>query len=142
MSQWNFKNNSLSFTYTTLICTPGAKLGQRVSTCCEAHQGGLELKGGEGEGLTDYSGLQINEDGSWHVLAGAGLAEEGVERVVTTSDGLVAGHLAIRLDSVLQAVQLPAGVSDLDSGLSDVDGDTFPLSNEKKRDLVEISCGC
>ena len=92
----------------------------------------MELKGGEGEGLTDDSGLQINEDGSWHVFAGAGLAEEGVERVVTTSDGLVAGHLAIRLDSVLQAVQLPAGVSDLDSGLSDVDGDTFPLSNEKK----------
>jgi hypothetical protein len=30
-------------------------------------------------------------------------------------------HLAIGLDAVLQAVELPAGVSDLDTGLADVD---------------------
>ena len=61
------------------------------------------------------------------MLAGASLAEEGVERVIATTDGLVAGHLAIRLDSVLQAVQLPAGVTNLDTGLSNVYGDTFTL---------------
>ena len=76
---------------------------------------------------TDDGGLQIDEDATRDVLAGASLAEEGVEGVVATSDGLVTGHLAIRLDSVLQAVQLPAGVTDLDSGLSDVYGDTFTL---------------
>jgi hypothetical protein len=55
------------------------------------------------------------------VLASAGLREEGVEGVVTASDGLVAGHLAIGLDTVLQTIELPAGVTDLDSGLADVD---------------------
>ena len=77
--------------------------------------------------LTDDSGFQVDEDGTGHVLSSASLAEEGVEGVVATSDGLVTGHLAIRLDSVLQAVQLPAGVTDLDTGLSNVYGDTFTL---------------
>ena len=65
------------------------------------------------------------------MLSSASLAEEGVEGVVATSDGLVTGHLAIRLDSVLQAVQLPAGVSDLDSGLADVDRDTLTLEKNE-----------
>ena len=34
---------------------------------------------------------------------------------------LSAGMLPIRLDAVLQAVQLPTGITDLDSGLADVD---------------------
>ena len=66
------------------------------------------------------------------MFAGAGLAEEGVEGVVATSNGLVAGHLAIRLDAVLQAVELPARVTDLDAGLSYMDGDA--LSLEKKNE--------
>lgn len=33
--------------------------------------------------------------------------------------------LSIGLDAVLQAVELPAGVTDLDSGLTDVDGDNL-----------------
>ena len=75
--------------------------------------------------LTDYSRLEIDEDSSGDVLAGSSLGEEGVERVVAASDGLVTGHLAVRLDPVLQAVQLPAGISHLDSGLADMDRDTF-----------------
>ena len=77
--------------------------------------------------LTDNGGLEVDEDGTWHVLAGASLAEERVERVVAATNGLVTRHLAIGLDAVLQAVQLPAGVPDLDSGLSDVYGDAFTL---------------
>jgi hypothetical protein len=33
--------------------------------------------------------------------------------------------LAIRLNAVLEAVKLPAGVTDLDTGLTDVDGDAL-----------------
>uniref|UniRef100_A0AAG5DK92 Secreted protein n=1 Tax=Anopheles atroparvus TaxID=41427 RepID=A0AAG5DK92_ANOAO len=58
--------------------------------------------------------LQVDEHGTRHVLAGARLREEGVERIVTTADGLVRWHLAVRLDAMLQAVQLPAGVTNLD----------------------------
>ena len=54
------------------------------------------------------------------MFTGPSLAEEGVEGVITSPDGLVRWHLSIRLDTVLQTVELPTGVADLDSGLSDV----------------------
>ena len=53
--------------------------------------------------LIDDRRLQINEDAARNVLAGARLGEEGVERVVATTDRLVRRHLAVRLDPVLQA---------------------------------------
>ena len=77
--------------------------------------------------LTDYSGFKVNEDSTWHVFAGSSLAEECVEGVVSTSNGLVTRHLTIRLDAMLQTVQLPAGVAHLDSGLADMDADAFTL---------------
>ena len=55
------------------------------------------------------------------------LAKEGVEMVVTSSYGFVRGHLTVRLDAMLQAVQLPACVADLNSGLTHVDRDTLTL---------------
>merc|ERR1711964_965017 len=80
----------------------------------------VQLAVGASANLIDHSGLQIQVDGAGHVLAGASLGEEGVEGVVTTTDGLVGGHLAIRLDAVLEAVQLPATVTDLATALADV----------------------
>jgi len=77
--------------------------------------------------LTDYSGLKVHEDSTWHVFARSGLAEERVERVVSSSYCLVARHLTIRLDAMLQTVQLPAGVAHLDSGLADMDADALTL---------------
>ena len=73
------------------------------------------------ETLTDYSRLQIDEDTARHVLARPSLTEEGVEGVIPASDGLVAGHLTVGLDAVLQAVQLPAGVAHLHAGLPHMD---------------------
>jgi len=84
-----------------------------------------KLSVGSGSDLIDNGGLKIEEDGSGDVLTGTSLGEEGVESVVTTSDGLIGRHLTVRLDSVLEAVKLPAGVTDLDTGLSDVDGNNF-----------------
>jgi len=84
-----------------------------------------KLSVGSGSDLIDNGGLKIEEDGSGNVLTGTSLGEEGVESVVTTSDGLIGRHLTVRLDSVLEAVKLPAGVTDLDTGLSDVDGNNF-----------------
>jgi hypothetical protein len=55
------------------------------------------------------------------VLASTSLGEEGVEGIITISNGLIRGHLTIRLDSVLQAIELPAGITDLGSSLSNVD---------------------
>jgi hypothetical protein len=38
------------------------------------------------------------------MLAGAGLREEGVERVVAFADGRVRGHQTLRSDPVLQTI--------------------------------------
>ena len=45
------------------------------------------------------------------------LREEGVEAVVSASNSLVRGHAAIGRDSMLKAVELPASVTNLDTGL-------------------------
>ena len=75
--------------------------------------------------LVNYSWFQVHENCSGDVFASSGFAEESVERVVSASNGLVGGHLSVRLDTVFKTVQLPAGVSNLDTGLSHVDRDTF-----------------
>jgi len=84
-----------------------------------------ELSVGAGSDLINDGWLEINEDGSGDVLSSAGLGEEGVERIVTSADGLVRGHLSIGLDSMLEAVKLPAGITHLDTTLADMNGDNF-----------------
>ena len=68
------------------------------------------------------------------MFARSSLAEERVERVVSAADGLVRRHLPVRLDTVLKAVELPTSISNLDTGLSDVDRDTLTLQNLNDRD--------
>jgi hypothetical protein len=68
----------------------------------------------------DDGRFQIEEDGSGDVLAGTSFGEEGVESIITTTDGLVRGHLTIRLDTVFQTEEFPTGVTDLDTTLTDV----------------------
>ena len=84
-----------------------------------------ELSVGSGSDLIDNGWLEIEEDSSWDVLTGTSLGEEGVESVITTTDGFVGWHLTVRLDSVLEAEKLPAGVTDLDTALSDMDRNNF-----------------
>jgi len=112
------------------VVTTGVVVGGILLTGDEL-LGVEELAVSSGTDLIDYSWLEIDEHGTGNVLAGSGLAEEGVEGVVTTSDGLVRGHLAIGLDAVLQAVQLPAGIAGLHTSLSDVDGDALTHDENK-----------
>jgi len=69
------------------------------------------------------------------VLACTSLREEGVERVVTTANGLVTWHLTIRLDAVLEAEKLPAGISNLDTALTEVKAED--LTHDCKDELEE-----
>ncbi|DAZ99380.1 TPA: LOW QUALITY PROTEIN: hypothetical protein N0F65_005282 [Lagenidium giganteum] len=91
--------------------------------------------------------LQIDEHGTWHMLAGARLGEESREGIVGAVHGRVARHLAIRLDAVLQAVELPAGIADLNTALAQVDGKDFTHLDggveeaESKRGWRRRSCG-
>jgi hypothetical protein len=85
--------------------------------------------------LVTHSGLKIDEHAPGYVLASTSLREKGVERVVAAADGLVGRHLAIRLDAVLEAVKLPAGVTGLNTGLAEVNGKAlshFVVENVKK----------
>jgi hypothetical protein len=84
-----------------------------------------ELSVGSGSDFIDDGRFKIEEDGSWDVFTGTGFREEGVESIITTSDGLVRWHLTIRLDTVLKAEEFPAGVTDLDTTLTDVNTDDF-----------------
>mmetsp|Transcript_8403 Transcript_8403/g.10281 ORF Transcript_8403/g.10281 Transcript_8403/m.10281 type:complete len:401 (+) Transcript_8403:240-1442(+) len=80
-----------------------------------------ELTVGASADLIDDGGLEIEEDSAGDVLASTSLGEEGVERIIATANRLVRRHLAIGLDAVLEAEELPAGVTNLDTGLTDVD---------------------
>ena len=84
-----------------------------------------ELSVGTSSNLINDGWLKIKHDSSWDVLTGTSLGEEGVEGIVTTTDGFIRWHLTVWLNSVLKAEELPAGVTNLDTGLSDVDGNDF-----------------
>jgi len=85
----------------------------------------VELAVSAGADFVTHGGLEVDVDGTRDVLASASLGEEGVEGVVAAANGLVGRHLAIGLNAVLEAVEFPAGVTSLDTGLADVDGDYF-----------------
>jgi hypothetical protein len=84
-----------------------------------------QLSVGTSSDFVNNGGFQIEEDWSGYVLAGTSFREEGVESIITTTDGLIGGHLTIRLDTVLKTEELPAGVTDLDTTLTDVNRDNF-----------------
>merc|ERR1711937_32225 len=84
-----------------------------------------ELSVGTSADLIDNGWLEIEEDATWDVLTSTSLGEEGVESVVTATDGLVGWHLTVWLNTVLEAEKLPACITDLDTGLTDVDGNNF-----------------
>jgi predicted TIM-barrel enzyme len=72
---------------------------------------------------TDFIGdgwFEIDEDATRDVFAGTGFRKKGVEGIVTTTDGFVGWHLAVRLNTVLEAVKFPAGITHLKTGLADV----------------------
>ncbi len=64
----------------------------------------------------DHGGLQVNKDGTGDKLASTSLGEKGGKGIVVGSRGRQG---AIRADAMLLAVELPAGITQLDTGLAD-----------------------
>ena len=108
------------------VVTPGVVVG-RILLACDELLGVEQLPVGPGPDLVNHGGLQVHKHGPGHVLPRPGLGEEGVEGVIASTHSLIRGHLAIGLDAVLEAVELPAGVTYLDPGLADVDRDALTL---------------
>jgi hypothetical protein len=71
----------------------------------------------------DNGWFQIQENGSWNVLSSSGLGEESVESIITASDSFIGWHLSVWLNSVLKTEQFPTGITDLDTSLTNVNGD-------------------
>jgi len=80
-----------------------------------------ELSVGTSSDFVNNGWFEIKEDTSGDVFTGTGFTEEGVESIITTTNGFVRWHLSIGLDSVLKAEEFPAGVTYLDTALTDVD---------------------
>jgi hypothetical protein len=98
--------------------------------------GGILLSGDDGLGVVERpvlstanfvadGGFQIHVDGAGNVLARGSLAEEGVERVVGDADRGITGHHTFGVNAVLEAVEFPTGVTDLNTGLTQMDGNHF-----------------
>lgn len=95
--------------------------------------------------LAQHSRLQVNEDGAWYMFAVVRLGEESVERVITAAcqrygHGLILrevllacwrtlpdGCRTIAPNAMLEAVQFPACVAYLRTGLSNVNADALAL---------------
>lgn len=93
---------------------------------------------GSGTNLVDDSRLQVDIHGTRHVLTSASFREKRVEGVVSSSHAFIGRHLAVWLDAVLEAIQLPARISDLHSGLADVNRDalTHDVESALKKKLL------
>merc|ERR1711981_222471 len=110
--------------FTNGVMTSGEVVGSVLLTGDEL-LGVEELSVGTSSDLIDNGGFEIEEDASGDVLASTSLGEEGVEGIIATSNSLVRWHLTIGLDAVLEAEELPAGVTNLDTSLTDVDRNNF-----------------
>merc|ERR1719407_351389 len=75
--------------------------------------------------LIDNSGLQINHDATRHMFASTCLAEERIECIVTSANGLVTRHLTIWLNAMLKAEQLPTCITNLNTTLSEMEAKHF-----------------
>mmetsp|Transcript_7590 Transcript_7590/g.17414 ORF Transcript_7590/g.17414 Transcript_7590/m.17414 type:complete len:417 (+) Transcript_7590:484-1734(+) len=70
-------------------------------------------------------GLQINVHSTWNMLSRASLAEEGVEGIIRNTLTVVGLHGTIGGNSMLETVKFPALISDLDTGLTQMNRNTF-----------------
>ena len=66
------------------------------------------------------------------MLSSSSLTEEGVEGIIPSTNGFITGHLSIWLDPMLQTVEFPACIANLDTGLTHMDGDTLTLGGKKR----------
>lgn len=87
--------------------------------------------------LTNNSGLQVNKHCPGNVFPGASLTEERIEGIISTTDSFITGHLAIWLNTVFKAIQLPAGIAHLNTGLASMDWDAFTLKKKSKIQLYK-----
>jgi len=78
-----------------------------------------------GSDLINDGWFQIKEDASWDVFSSSSLTEESVEGIITTTDSFVRWHLSVWLNSVFKTEQLPASITNLNTSLTNVNGNNL-----------------
>jgi hypothetical protein len=80
-----------------------------------------ELSVGTRSNLVNDGWFKIDHNTSWDVFSSSSLGEEGAESIISRTRGLIRWELTIRGDSVLKTEELPTGITNLDTSLTDVD---------------------
>ena len=109
----NWKQWSVKFRLLTGVVTTGKVVGSILLAADELLRV-EELAVSASPHLINHSGLKVNKYSTGDVLPSASLTEEGVESIITSSNGLVTRHLAISLNREIQAaleVQITSGNS-------------------------------
>ena len=109
------------------VVTSGIVIGSILFACDELLRV-EELAVGASANLINEWGFQVYKHCPGHMFASVCLTEEGVEGVVSSPNSLITWHLAIRLNAVFLAVELPAGIAYLNTSLAKVDGDALTHS--------------
>lgn len=87
-------------------------------------------------GLTNHCGLQVNINGPGNMATWAPSVKECVEWVFTRVGFRWGLHQdSIRADTMFEAEQLPAGISNLDTCLAHMDWDALPLDGKITTEL-------
>jgi hypothetical protein len=78
------------------------------------------------------------------MLASASFREKGAEAVIKSTSSLIRRKHAIRLNAMLQAVQLPAGIAHLATSLANVNRNALPhfVINGLAEVELRINCHC
>ena len=67
----------------------------------------------------------------WYMFSCSSFWEESVEWIISSANCFIRWHLPIWLDAMLQTVEFPAGITNLTTSLTNMNGNTFTLKREK-----------
>jgi len=71
--------------------------------------------------FTYHCWLEVHKHSTRNMFSCSSLTEEGIKGIIASADGFVAWHGPVGLDAMLQAVQLPACISNLHTSLTNMD---------------------
>ena len=71
--------------------------------------------------LVTYGSIKVHKYCTRYVFHRACLGKKRLKRVVATADGQVTHHRTIELDTVFETVEIPAGITRLDTTLAKMD---------------------
>jgi hypothetical protein len=86
--------------------------------------------------LIDRRGVEIDEQRSRNILSAVGLGKEGLERTRVTNIGSVGVRSTVGAETVLEKVELPSRVTELGTGLTQVE--VKNLDNKKSASRAQM----